>query len=55
LWRSAKTVAFLPYIATGKQIHQTLAWKVLGNFNRIQEMPALGDPGIQAREKVGES
>lgn len=48
LWQSARTVAFLPYISTGREIHQTLAWKVLANLSKIQDMPALGDQ----REKV---
>jgi len=38
LWQSNKTTAFLPYIATGKEIHQTLAKKML---REIEKLPAL--------------
>lgn len=45
LWHSSKTVAFLPYIATGKEQHQTLARIVIVNLKKIQEMPALESSG----------
>ena len=38
LWRSNKTTAFLSYIATGKELHQTLARKILKD---LEKMPAL--------------
>jgi hypothetical protein len=41
LWQSAKIVAFLPYVAAGKEIYETLARKVILNMAKIQQMPAL--------------
>lgn len=40
LWHSSKTVAFLPYIATGRELHETLAYKVLGNLDKVQALPS---------------